>query len=140
MSLGLKHYEAVAVIYVIQVLLLVSAYILRFESDLLLLGYYSAFAVAVVGFIYIAHRRRSAADQGAVDVAPEERRNQLLRKSEWFYQNTPVIAEWSISALLLLIAFSLTEVRHNFALFAVALAGFNVVVAILLHNYRHTVA
>jgi len=50
LRMGLFHTEAVFVIYLIQALLIVSAYMLRFHSEELLIGGYSAFALLVLGF------------------------------------------------------------------------------------------
>jgi len=55
-ALGLYQTEAVAAIYVLQAVLVVSAYMFRFHSEWLLLGGYGAFCVLVVSFFYAAHR------------------------------------------------------------------------------------
>lgn len=51
MGLGLHHAESVLVIYVLQTLLIVTGYALRFHSDVLLLGGYLVFALFSLVFL-----------------------------------------------------------------------------------------
>lgn len=58
LRIGLFHTEAVVFIYLIQSLLVLSAFIFRFHSDWLLLGLYAAFSgVILIGF-FLAERSR----------------------------------------------------------------------------------
>jgi UDP-GlcNAc:undecaprenyl-phosphate GlcNAc-1-phosphate transferase len=52
--LGIDHYEAVFAIYVLQSVLILAAYFLRFESDLLIVSLYLVFCLTVVGFLQLA--------------------------------------------------------------------------------------
>jgi UDP-GlcNAc:undecaprenyl-phosphate/decaprenyl-phosphate GlcNAc-1-phosphate transferase len=56
LALGLYHHEAVMVIYVIQAVLFLMAYFLRYESDLLILGVISAFFFTTIAVLQIAAR------------------------------------------------------------------------------------
>jgi UDP-GlcNAc:undecaprenyl-phosphate GlcNAc-1-phosphate transferase len=56
LALGLGHHEAVMVIYVIQAILFVIAYFLRFESDPLILGVVTAFFVTAITVLQVAAR------------------------------------------------------------------------------------
>lgn len=57
LALGLHHHEAVMVIYVIQAMLLVAVYFLRFESDILIVTIVTAFfALSIVLFQFAARR------------------------------------------------------------------------------------
>jgi UDP-GlcNAc:undecaprenyl-phosphate GlcNAc-1-phosphate transferase len=58
LALGFDHYEAVFMIYVVQALLVTLAYVLRFESDVLIMLIYVAFCLFVAGGFYIALRNR----------------------------------------------------------------------------------
>lgn len=55
LDLGFDHYEAVTLIYLAQSVLVLAAYILRYQSDSLIMGVYFAFCSAIVGFFYWAH-------------------------------------------------------------------------------------
>ncbi len=56
LALGFDHHEAVMVIYVVQGALFVVAYLLRYESDVVILGFVGAFFVATITALQIAAR------------------------------------------------------------------------------------
>ena len=56
LALGFDHHEAVMVIYVVQGALFVSAYFLRYESDVVILGFVAAFFGAAIAALQIAAR------------------------------------------------------------------------------------
>ncbi|HEX7628855.1 MAG TPA: MraY family glycosyltransferase [Candidatus Methylomirabilis sp.] len=57
LALGFQQTESVMVIYAVQSLLVVSAFLFRFHSDGLLLGGYLAFSVLVIALFTVAGRR-----------------------------------------------------------------------------------
>jgi UDP-GlcNAc:undecaprenyl-phosphate GlcNAc-1-phosphate transferase len=56
LAMGFDHHEAVMVIYATQGLLFVLAYVLRFESDLLIIGVVSVFFVISIALLQVAAR------------------------------------------------------------------------------------
>lgn len=58
LALGLSHYEAVIVIYGIQAVMVGLAYLLRWQSDALILTVYGAFALAMFALFVATERRR----------------------------------------------------------------------------------
>ncbi|MEE8057515.1 MAG: MraY family glycosyltransferase [Pseudomonadales bacterium] len=135
MSLGLKHFEAVAIIYLIQVTLMISAYLLRFESDLLLLLFYLVFAVVIIGCLYSGYKKKGGYG-GAKPAEPAEddmrdRRNQLLRKMDWVYNHSATVIEWSMATLMLTAAVMVHNVDSDFAVTSLVLAGSLVIFALL---------
>ncbi len=58
LALGLSHYEAVIVIYGIQAVMVGLAYLLRWQSDGLILAMYGAFALAMFALFVATERRR----------------------------------------------------------------------------------
>jgi UDP-GlcNAc:undecaprenyl-phosphate/decaprenyl-phosphate GlcNAc-1-phosphate transferase len=56
LALGFDHHEAVMLIYVVQGALFVIAYFMRFESDLLILGFVTAFFAVSIGVLQFATR------------------------------------------------------------------------------------
>jgi UDP-GlcNAc:undecaprenyl-phosphate GlcNAc-1-phosphate transferase len=56
LALGFAHHEAVMVVYAVQAALFVTAYLLRFESDLLILAVVSAFFAVTVAALQLAAR------------------------------------------------------------------------------------
>jgi UDP-GlcNAc:undecaprenyl-phosphate GlcNAc-1-phosphate transferase len=68
LALGFGHHQAVMVIYVVQGALFVIAYFLRYESDLLILGFVAAFFVSAITVLQLAARtgwRFTGADKNA---------------------------------------------------------------------------
>jgi len=57
LALGLSHYEAVIVIYAIQAVMVGLAYLLRWQSDALILTLYGIFAVAMFALFVLTERR-----------------------------------------------------------------------------------
>jgi UDP-GlcNAc:undecaprenyl-phosphate/decaprenyl-phosphate GlcNAc-1-phosphate transferase len=56
LALGFDHHEAVMLIYAIQGALFVTGYFLRFESELLILGFVTVFFALCIGILQIAAR------------------------------------------------------------------------------------
>jgi len=57
LSIGFDHYEAVMMIYVVQSMLVIGAYVLRYESDSLLLLSYAAFSLLVLFLFHTAAKQ-----------------------------------------------------------------------------------
>jgi UDP-GlcNAc:undecaprenyl-phosphate GlcNAc-1-phosphate transferase len=56
LGLGFDQRESVTLIYVAQIVLFVAAYLLRFESDLAIVGVYLVFCASVIGALHWAQR------------------------------------------------------------------------------------
>ena len=102
MSLGLRHNEAVAVIYILQVVLLGLAFLLRFAQDELLLGIYIGFSIAVVSGLFVARRNNWRIHSNALHTGFVERRNAILPRMPWFYSNSSFIVQGLMAPLLIL--------------------------------------
>ncbi len=57
MGMGLLHYQVVAVIYLLQILLISAAYLMRYAEDVWLLLFYLAFSGGVLGLLRLAKLR-----------------------------------------------------------------------------------
>lgn len=70
LALGFDHHEAVIAIYLLQASLFVTAWYLRYESDLTIVTVFAVFALAAIGMLQIATRRnwrwRPARPDGAL--------------------------------------------------------------------------
>ena len=77
-KLGFYQSEVVAIIYVLQAILIGSAYLMRFSSDFMVFAFYTVYATIVLGCLYLAHtsgwRIRPIRES-----APGNRRNRLFR-------------------------------------------------------------
>jgi UDP-GlcNAc:undecaprenyl-phosphate GlcNAc-1-phosphate transferase len=100
MALGFYHSEAVAIIYLLQILLLALVFTLRFAQDQLLLGVYIGFSTSLIGILVLARRKGWRIRFDNTGHGFIERRNFLLRKLEWFYQHSHQVVQ-ALMALIL---------------------------------------
>jgi UDP-GlcNAc:undecaprenyl-phosphate GlcNAc-1-phosphate transferase len=56
LALGLGHHEAVMVIYAVQGTLFIAAYLLRYESDVIIVAFVSVFFIAAIALLQVAAR------------------------------------------------------------------------------------
>jgi UDP-GlcNAc:undecaprenyl-phosphate GlcNAc-1-phosphate transferase len=74
LALGFDHHEAVFAIYAVQASLFVVAWFVRYESDLVILLLYAAFAATALGALLLAERRgwklRHAAQARPAELSP----------------------------------------------------------------------
>lgn len=101
MALGFYHNEAVAIIYVLQILLLAIAFILRFSHDGLLIGIYGVFALMLIASLAIARRSGWRIRAEAMREIFIERRNFFLRQFTWFYRYSGHIVQAFLILLLI---------------------------------------
>lgn len=100
-ALGFYHNEAVAIIYVLQIILLAAAFILRFAHDGMLIGIYSIFALSLISILTVARQRGWRVRLDSTRDSFIERRNFLLRKFEWFYRHSGYIVQAFVALLLI---------------------------------------
>lgn len=79
-KLGFYHYEVVALIYLLQAILLCSAYLLRFSSDGVVLGFYTVYVCFVLGTLYWGHVRGWRAHDSPELLDRGYRRNMFFRR------------------------------------------------------------
>lgn len=101
-ALGFRHNEAVATIYVLQVILLAIAFIFRFADDWLLLAIYVLFCVSLLTALALTKRSglRFHADRPHQEFV--DRRNIFLRQLDWFYQHSAHVMQLLLAIALLL--------------------------------------
>jgi len=136
LALGLHHYEAVFVIYVLQSLLVGAAYFLRFEADWLILSLYCLFCVALIGSVKGAmavgwrlHGRRHH-----VDAAVVPGWIQWLRRDQRILKLAFYLAAIAISCYFFVGAFLVERVPADIGALACALL---IVLLLLYVRYRH---
>ncbi|HYD32269.1 MAG TPA: MraY family glycosyltransferase [Azospirillaceae bacterium] len=83
LALSFHHYEAVSVVYIVQAILVVSAFMLRYEHDLLILGLYAAISAAVIGGLAYGRAKGWRLRPNPPAGTFVERRNKLLRRFDW---------------------------------------------------------
>ncbi len=134
-KLGLHHYEAVALIYCLQIVLILMAYFMRYESDIVLLGLYLAFACCCLAAVYIGRSRNWRFHPEIQPGQFVERRNLLLRKLSWLYLYSSRIITVCLGLTWAVIAFSVDRVDPTINWLALMSLVVSFLLTILLPRY-----
>lgn len=123
-KLGLRHYEVVAVIYILQLVLMAAAYVMCYYHEASLLVFYLAYFLVVMGAIYYAHSSGWQLRTPKPDVDGVERRNKILRKMNWLYHNSAILMELSIVIFFVLATWLVAPVSSSLQSSALIVAAF----------------
>lgn len=118
--LGFDHYQAVFLIYLVQSILVLGAYFLRFQADSLIIGLYLLFCVAVIVFFRNATRAgwHVPASRGGQQNSLIGRGFLWLRESQRLLKVAHYFAAISIALYLLLVAMSVSSVPLDIGVLA----------------------
>lgn len=133
-DLGFYHYEAVAVIYLLQLTIIGLGFLLRHESDVTLLMTYGSFAAVVLGVLWLARVGHWRLRPGVIEDG-KERRNRLLRRFDWFYHHSPAVIQGLVGAFFLLVALLVRPVSGDSLLLSWGLAPLLVVALLGLRRW-----
>lgn len=117
-KLGFHHYETVAVIYLLQIVLILIAYILRYDSDSNLLLCYFLFSISVLAFIYLARSNEWLFHSSIKKDQHLERRNPILRKLNWVYLYNSQIITISVGFIWLVLIYSNNNLESSLVFMA----------------------
>lgn len=120
-DLGFRHYEAVAVIYVLQLIIIGLGFLLRYEHDAILLAAYGAFAGTVLAALMLG-RFSGWQLRPETEDPLRERRNRLLRKLGWFYHYSPHVIQLLAAGFFIIVALLLRPLQGDNLLLAWGLA------------------
>lgn len=116
--IGFYHYEAVLLMYIVQVLLICLAFFLRYENDLVLVGIFLLFSIILAFFIVwsngnyqIIHSRQMSSASGLA-------RAIARLKSGWFNQVLFIITGSLVSAQFVISVLAPNEISIDFGLSA----------------------
>ena len=84
LDLGFRHHEVVLILYTLQAIAVVTAFFLRYETEVILAISYAIYCALVIAAIQISRTRGWQMPDRVVD--GNERRNLWLRKRNWLYQ------------------------------------------------------
>lgn len=136
LALGFRHYEAVSIIYVIQTLLVVSAYMLRYSSDIVLMGSYLSICAGVLGFLYWARRSGWTFRPAPETAAETERRNLTLRRLKWLPGALGRALTYAVGLFLVAGAVAPAAVSDDYATVALATLAAALPLTFLPHRHR----
>jgi UDP-GlcNAc:undecaprenyl-phosphate GlcNAc-1-phosphate transferase len=100
LGIGLSHAQTVTVLYAIQILMAVTAYVGRYQGEVLVVGTFAAYGAAIIGTIYWLERRRG--------LAPKKADSTQTPKAEVRYISrllAPLARHGQLAAALLLTTF-----------------------------------
>lgn len=125
LSIGLKHHQAVAAIYMVQAAAVSSAILLRHQSDVVILGVYGAICgAAVAGYLLLRHLRHAAVAQPPSDVAGTEQ--PVAPRGRWvgrLRRNLIRYIECSVVLYLIGGAMTIDAVAADVSIIALCCAG-----------------
>lgn len=124
LSIGLKHYQAVAVIYAVQAVIVSTALVLRYESDVLVLLVYAAICLTcIAGYAVCRRLTGGRLDHGVVG---SRQHHAVVLPSYWRERIIAVATryvEWSIAGYLIVGAISVRSTSIDVSLLALVLAA-----------------
>jgi len=132
LSLGLKHHQAVAVIYGVQAIMVAAAYLLRFESDALVLAVYGAICLVCILAYRLAQRWLGRSVHPAGSVAASLHLSSA-RWNAWIsHARSAAIryVEWGVAGYLIIGAAVIHSVPPDISILAFALAAVTILVAV----------
>ncbi|MEM1152965.1 MAG: MraY family glycosyltransferase [Pseudomonadota bacterium] len=120
-KLGFYQYEVVAIIYVLQAVLLGSAYVLRYGYDPVIFLLYLAFVATILGLIYYGHSSGWRIRDPLVH-ASKDRRNRIFRKLGELHTISGKFYGAAIAVALALAALASNELPSSLVYLALLLA------------------
>jgi UDP-GlcNAc:undecaprenyl-phosphate GlcNAc-1-phosphate transferase len=130
MRLGLSHTESVVVIYALQAVLVLTAFVCRFQSEWFLLSSYVAFsAMVLAGFHFAESTHWSVKHYSLFDV-PFRGRLRSMRDRGVFIKVSFHIIRWGVPFLLFVTCLIPAEIPSYFSLLSAVFLGMLAVIAI----------
>ena len=112
------HYEAVAILYVLQASLIAIAYFCRFESDALVVFIYIAYSGLLLLALYYVRYKSPALNHRTQKEVFTERRNPLFRRFNWVYIFSSDIITLFVCLCWIILFFYTAEFNQSVALLA----------------------
>jgi UDP-GlcNAc:undecaprenyl-phosphate GlcNAc-1-phosphate transferase len=123
LSYGFTHAEAVSCIYALQSVFLLAAFILRYQSDLIVIGVYVLICSSILGLFFLV--RITGWRLRQVNTNRDNRRT-ILRRFDWLYWGSRLYIEY---AVLVYLWITILAMGYSFELFTNSYA---LILAILL--------
>ena len=123
LSYGFTHAEAVSCIYALQSIFLLAAFLLRYQSDLIVIGVYVLICGSILGLFFLV--RITGWRLRQVNTNRDNRRT-ILRRFDWLYWGSRLYIEY---AVLIYLWITIVAMGYSFELFTNSYA---LILAILL--------
>jgi UDP-GlcNAc:undecaprenyl-phosphate GlcNAc-1-phosphate transferase len=123
LEFGFFQYEAVSLIYFTHGLFVLSAILLKYESDLLIIGICVVFSLCVAGLFRWARVTNWRIHRTTPEGVFVERRNRLLRRLTWLPELSARATEYAFGVFLVASAFAPVQVDRVFGAIALGAAS-----------------
>ena len=113
---GFHHYETVAVLYFLQIALILSAYSLRHSEDLYIILFFLFFALVILSCIFVGQKSNwQFRDLGNIQNIQNkyERRNLFLRRFNWIYDYSSLLIAILIGTTWITLATSVETINNS---------------------------
>lgn len=138
LALGFDHHEAVVIIYLLQSGLFVTAWFLRYESDLTIVAVFASFSLAAIAFLQVAvhagWRWRRTHPDGSLPVSSLGRAVAWLRKPEHLPHWALMTIAAAVTVFFISVAFVCPDPSTDVRIMAALLASSIGVVTVLRWN------
>ncbi|MEM7096921.1 MAG: MraY family glycosyltransferase [Pseudomonadota bacterium] len=139
LDLGMRHYEVVTTLYILQAIIVLAAYLLRYQSDWLLLGVYALYSGTIAGSIFVLKsldtKLHEKPSDGSVD-----RRNTWLRKLNWYHLHTAKIISALVGVLLLVAGYVADPLPESLSALGIYAPLLLVGIWIVFNSYKELVS
>jgi UDP-GlcNAc:undecaprenyl-phosphate GlcNAc-1-phosphate transferase len=122
LEFGFYHYEAVSAIYVTQAALVCTALLVKYESDLVIVGIYVAFSILILALFRWARVSNWKLHRTTPDGVPVEHQNLWLRRVPWLPEVSARVTEYTFGLFLLATSFAPLEIEPGLRGIAVVVA------------------
>jgi UDP-GlcNAc:undecaprenyl-phosphate/decaprenyl-phosphate GlcNAc-1-phosphate transferase len=121
-KLGFRHVEVVTIQYLLQATLLVVAFLLCYESDLLVALFYAVFVTVCLGALFTGNLCYWRFREQQRRVVGQERRNGYLRRLDWYFRNSARVLAVLLAFFFILAGWQLAEYHSLLVLAAILTA------------------
>ncbi len=133
---GFYHYEAVAILYILQVSLVAVAYLFRFESDGLLIFIYLCFSGSIFFALYFTRFKSEFLKHRSTTDTFIERRNPIFRRFNWVYIFSSDIITLFVCLCWIILLYFTAEFNLSVAILALLALLIPLVIKYLLPAYK----
>jgi UDP-GlcNAc:undecaprenyl-phosphate GlcNAc-1-phosphate transferase len=133
LALGLGHHEAVMVIYAMQGTLFIAAYLLRYDSDVIILGFVTAFFVLAISVLQMAARSSPRLPSpAATPTSPLSRIVTVMQQPELLPRISYLAIGFSLAAYAALILVETAEQSTDVRILVIALFALTLCLTLIL--------
>ncbi len=133
-KIGFRHTDVVAIIYVLQAILLSGAFLFRYHSDIVVVGFYAGYVVLILGALLLANNTCWRFQSEDYESNFERRRAWAQRRMTWYLANAARIVAVMLACFFFVAGIYLSANFTTAGAVAISIAG--VLACVLLSRWR----